>query len=442
MHVNRRTMLPDADPAYRPAMMRPVLSLRFFLLFLALSAATAADMDPVSSPLPTVKPTVKNGTPAAKSTGATKPDANAKSAGATKSAPAEQGNQTDPTMQDLVILDNQQRITGSVVEGAEPGLVVINTGSGTMRFREDRVKEVYLGLGSRLAKLRGDDLNELVLQARWCHANHHDAEALQLLAKAVALPGVDLDSRGLYAQLVDQSGNPAAAVPLYRAYRKAGGSDAAILARLDQLEEAARRYVADNPGATPPIDDTPLPAGTLPKVPLKPAPMAQVGLEAKGWESEKLQYSNPVEMKLAPVDDSGGPNVLHLTFTGPSDATKRTDKAAIRKSVQYAIGEQSVLSFSIANHGEQPFKLAIALKTGDFEYFESAVQTVPLNKGFTELRFDLRSPTFKSKATNWQNSATVTNLDDVKELQVLVYNGTASGELLIKGMTFVKTNEL
>ena len=340
--------------------------------------------------------------------------------------------------QDLVVLDNEQRINGTVKPAEDPLMVEVHTGGGVMFLRKERIKEIFLGLDSRLAQAKDDDLAGLVELARWCRANGRNSDALQLLSKAVMLPGCDLATKGLYATLVDEAGDQVTALKLYRAWRKDGGTDPQILARLDQLEQAVALWIQRNPGAPAPVDD-------LPPVVVRPASRAVLatsrpaGLEARRWESEKLAFSNPVETSM--VKDQEDNQVLRMAFTGPKDGA-HTDKAAIRTTVQYAIGEQNVLAFEITNRGETAIRVAIAVKTGEWQYFESSMQNLAPGETFRELRFNLKGRDFKSQATNWANTGPVAHLDDVKEIQLLIYNGSATGEVMVRRMQFIKTNEL
>jgi len=70
------------------------------------------------------------------------------------------------------------------------------------------------------------------------------------------------------------------------------------------------------------------------------------------------------------------------------------------------------------------------------------MQNLAPGETFRELRFNLKGRDFKSQATNWANTGPVAHLDDVKEIQLLIYNGSATGEVMMRRMKFIKTNEL
>jgi hypothetical protein len=355
---------------------------------------------------------------------------------------------------DLIILDNKQSIVGTIVEGGtDDGFVVLNTGSGTMRIRKERVKSVVLGLEGQLKHVDTSDLASLVALARWCQARGHDKEALAALDKAVTMPGVDLETRGLHALLVDAepSRGPKAALPLYRKYKADGGHDLKILSRLQQLEDAVEAHNQDLKKLNLPPDFIPAEqpnqavADTAPK-PNSTGAAGKDGLESRGWQAEDAAYSNAVEAKpitLAP--EEGGGKALAMTV--PAGGTK--DKAAIRKLVNYSVDENSVLSLLIRDRSDHPVKIAIAVKTVTtvngkevWNYFESLQQSVAPAAEFKEVRFNLKASTFKSAATGWDNKGKISDLDAVKELQLLIYNGKDEADVLIRGMGFVKDSEM
>ncbi|MBA3707568.1 MAG: hypothetical protein H0W83_01965 [Planctomycetes bacterium] len=351
---------------------------------------------------------------------------------------------------DVLTLDNDQIITCTVVpHPKDDGFVVINTGSGMVWIRKERVKTIVLGLDGQMKAIDSTDLPTLLALARWCLVRGYDAQALTVLDRARALPGVkfDLETQGLYATLVDQAANrgPKAALPLYRAYRGEGGSDEKILARLQDLEAAILAHndelkKLNLPTGFLPESDAAAPDATAVVAEMRPQAANKDGLESKGWDPENAQYSNAAEAKVTQLPpDQGGLRVLALTSPGGAK-----DKAAIKKSVNYSVDENSVLSFYVQNKGDKPVKIAIAVKTNGQKwiYHESALKVVPPSDGFKEMRFNLKGNDFKSQATNWANNGTVTDLNEVKELQILVYNGTEPASVLLRGMNFIKDSEL
>jgi hypothetical protein len=89
------------------------------------------------------------------------------------------------------------------------------------------------------------------------------------------------------------------------------------------------------------------------------------------------------------------------------------------------------------NLDKKPLAVAIAVKTGSkYIFHESPQQLVKTGEEFHKLRFDLKAANFKSAASNWENNTAIADLNDVKEIQLLIYNGRQSGTLIISSMGF------
>ena len=347
----------------------------------------------------------------------------------------------DATDVDLVILDNQQRITGTLEEDPENAdWAVIKTLSGTLRLRKARISGIELGVTSRYKQLKDDDLAGMIAFARWARTKNHHQAALSALDRAFNLVRInpkrafDLEALALYGRLVDELQGPEAGLPLYRWYRTVGGTDAETITRLDQLEAIVGR---ENPSLPPAVT---LKAPNLELE--KPATSLSglEGLEVKGWQAENPQWSNPAQSAIVPLigDDrlAGAKRALQVTF-----GKGGKDKASIKKPVNLDATDSHVLSLHVRSK-DAPVRIAIAVKTGNWVYHESTIQAVRPDDGWKDLRFDLKEATFKSEKSQWANNAPVDGLDDVKEIQVLIYNKDAEGKALISSMKFLTDKEL
>jgi len=133
-----------------------------------------------------------------------------------------------------------------------------------------------------------------------------------------------------------------------------------------------------------------------------------------------------------------------VAATPPTDGKRPPEKVAIKKSLTYAIDDTtSNLAFQIRNLGTHPVMVAVALKTGDrWTFYESLKQQVTPSQEFKTLNIDFKAHTFKCEASKWQNSGTIVDLDQVKELQLLIYNNGQPVDLAIQGMLLGKPPEL
>ncbi len=331
--------------------------------------------------------------------------------------------------QDVVVLDNRQRLRGTVVDADRRDRVSIRTGGGIITLSRDRVVSIDLGVASRVAYTPPDDLAALVELALWCRERGHNAEALAALAKAIALPGCPLPARGLHARLVDEKDGPEAALPLYRAWRAAGGDDPTHLARLAQLEQ-----LTEGSG------DTTRPPPAPPAVVTTPPPPPARGLDA-GWRAEAADWANATTVEAAALPDEDGREIAGMRLSA-AGGTK--DKAAIRRQVRLDLSDPatSTVSFRVQNPGTRDLALAVAVKTGGgWTYFESLAQRVPAGRA-TVLRFDLHAPTWKSAANGWRHDGKVGDLSDVRELQILIMNGGSPADIVIGGIDIRSNKDL
>jgi hypothetical protein len=390
-------------------------------------------------PRPTVPPTVRpeNASPPA-ATVAKPEKANEKTptSGAKTADPAPAAQTID---HDTVILDNEQRFQGTVLSNQDdPTQVAINTGNGVLILRRERIKEVVYGLTARMGRVKADDLNALVDLAHWCRNNRRNPEALTLLTKAVALPGCDLPTRGLYAQLVDEVHGAEPALPLYVAYRNAGGTDADILARLGELEKARQlweeqmRALGLDPGASS-ESGTPVAAAAT-------ASQVEEGYEKYTWVGDNPKFANPVTISQTTLVTPEGPRkVLQVDYAANPD-NPGVDKAAVvlRRQINQDLNRK--LNILAANRSTKNVRIAIAVKTGsEWTYYESPAQSLPATTSgqeFQQLTFDLGAATFKAAASGWAHSAKINGLDQVRELQILIHNGRSEGSLWLAGISF------
>lgn len=327
---------------------------------------------------------------------------------------------------DVVVLKNGQRIAGTIDPSVDtgPDQVAIKTSNGILRLPRDAVASEDLGFDARKARLKKDDLAGHLSLAMWCRAQGMNAEAFALLEHAVRLKGVPLGARALHARLVDEDdkrGGPQKALELYRRYKQDGGDDPATLQRLAQLEKAIADFEAQANAVT-----------STPAVP-KPVPTIQGGLESKGWDNEAPQWSNPVRPQIITVPtDAGAAPALKIDFKGGAQ-----EKATIKRTAHLTIGDDSVLTFFAQTPGDKPLTLAIGIKTGSkYLFHESPQQQVKPGQEFQKLRFDFKAANFKSAASGWNYNTRVADLNDVKEIQVLIYNGQTDGTLIISNMGF------
>jgi hypothetical protein len=327
--------------------------------------------------------------------------------------------------EDVIILDNGQRIAGTVVAEpqADDRMVSIHTGTGLMRFDHRRIVKLELCYASRRALVKDNDLKGLIELARWCRSKGMNIEALELLEKAMALPGVDDATKALYLRMVDEIRGPEVALPLYKAYRDMGGRDPDTIKRLEQLEKVKADFDAQYGGA----------AAAAPRI-----DFAKEGLETRAWMPESPQYFNPVEVQRVMLDGDDPTAALQITCKAGTQ-----DKAAVRLSMAASTNQHSRFCLSVANQGRRPIDIGIAVKTGSrYVYHESEPVTVEASGKFKRLIFNLKDKTWKSEASGWQNNIPLAEGDQIREIQILFHNGKQDAKLVVDGVGFQGIKDL
>ncbi len=358
----------------------------------------------------------------------------------------------DPNLLDEVRLVNHQVLYGTILnDPASDQTLDLNTGSGTLRIPMDQVDKdhIILGLAARRARLDRDTCDELLQFATWCQERNYTDDALKALRRAVAMPSVPISAVGQLARLVDVNGHPEIALPIYRRYQQGGGDDAGLNQRLADLEKILSEHEQKLSELGLPADDPTGGAIVAASEQPKPAAPAPGGLESKGWTPELIQWSLPCTAQVQSVTTDDGPlEVLAVSSPGKSDqppanGKSAPEKVAVKRPVDLALADQTVIQLKIRNLGKHKVLLALALKTTDqWRFYESKqVQILP-GEEFKTQHFDLKDQTWKCQASNWLYNAKIDGLDQIKELQLLIYNGGNPVELEINGMQLVKNSEM
>jgi hypothetical protein len=358
--------------------------------------------------------------------------------------------------QDVIILANRHRILGRVVESDDPNKIAINTGAGVIRLPRSEVVDVQRSLANRMAAVdeKPDDLALRVETARWCRVSSYNQEAFDLLAPVTDRDDLDVEALGLFAFLTDKLKSAKEALPVYKRYRDRGGTDRKHLDRLAILESAMARWEASRSDGTVAVTQTgPPPAGPAtsavaatallnPAAVVAPASLSS-GLEIRNGQSafiaEQVQWSNPVTIAVVAVGAGGDRRpMLQVDFTGGDKG-----KATVERRVNWTITDDSVLGFYIANQTDKPLRIALALKTGTaWDYYEGPQEVIAPGNELREVRIDLKGDRFKSQATNWSANGTIKGLDEIKAIQLQIYNGEQAGSILVGGMGFRRPGSL
>jgi hypothetical protein len=188
---------------------------------------------------------------------------------------------------------------------------------------------------------------------------------------------------------------------------------------------------AQAPAAKPAVaSPTPAPAA---KPAAKPDPTIGLAvvktIELREWSSEAPAYTNTVSLEQG---TEGQDKPLTIAFSAGEK-----DKSAVRKALgTLAVPAGGMLVLKVTNPNSFAVPLAIAVKSGKtWTYHESERVTVaPGGKGPQQLVIDLTGSTFKSDASQWKNSGAISDLDQLKELQICIYSQKQPGEIIVNAI--------
>ncbi|MEK7412936.1 MAG: hypothetical protein AAB263_06440 [Planctomycetota bacterium] len=399
----------------------------------------------LSQPIRPIRPANSPSTPPTRATRSTAgPESTTTTASATRvpaaaGPAAELGTTPAADTLDTIILVNQQLFRGTVLASkSTTATIAINTGSGILEISRDlvAVDGIVYGLTSRMGRVKDDDLNGLLDLAHWCRAKRFNTEALKILNTATALPGCDIVSRGLRAQLVDELEGADKALPLYVAYRNEGGTDPDILARYAELQKAHDAWEAQMVALGLDADAS---AASGKSVAATSSKVSR-GYTQYKWTSDGPEWSSPAKPSTITLATPDGPcEVLQIDYE-PHATKPNLDKAAVllRRPIDLRPGTKLIMM--VANRTAKDTRISIAVKTGkDWVYYESPAQVVKATSSaqeFTPMSFALSQGNFKSEGAGWSHTAKIQDLDQIRELQIQIHNGRSTGSIWIAGIDF------
>ena len=196
-----------------------------------------------------------------------------------------------------------------------------------------------------------------------------------------------------------------------------------LLAGCDEERAPEAQAPAAKPAVSSPV------SAPAPKPAAKPDPTAGLvvvkAIELREWSSEAPAFTNTVSLQ------QGEGQPLTLSFSAGDK-----DKAAVRKALgTLAVPAHAVLVLQVTNPNAFSVPISIAVKTGKtWTYHESERIPVPPSHAGPpyQLFFELGGSTFKSESTQWKNNGAISDLDQVKEMQICIYSQAQAGEIIVK----------
>lgn len=148
------------------------------------------------------------------------------------------------------------------------------------------------------------------------------------------------------------------------------------------------------------------------------------GMEAAGWSLEP--WGNP---GTADKLKDGERAVLKLLYT-----KGEKDKTAFKHLTGTTADPKGKLRMWIYAPDDKAPSVAVALSTSPaYVWFESRV--FKLKQGWNKIEVPLEKSHWKSEKTGWTYATGVEHIDQIRAVDVLVFNGQAEGHLLLEGLS-------
>jgi len=155
-----------------------------------------------------------------------------------------------------------------------------------------------------------------------------------------------------------------------------------------------------------------------------PPPNVPPGIERGSWSLEAWGNSGAAERTPQP------PRMLKLIYDGGEK-----DKTAFKHLTYFGVSRTGKLRLHVYAPQENPPQFAVALcTTVAYEWHES--QSFTLKQGWNALELNVDQRQWKTKGTNWEYKARVEPLEEIRGLDLIVYNGKASGVLFVYGIQY------
>lgn len=154
------------------------------------------------------------------------------------------------------------------------------------------------------------------------------------------------------------------------------------------------------------------------------------GCETTGNWVAATSYSDASGLNLSNSFVSQGSFSFKVDYSSPSQykafiENNGTNNAGLNEDWSV----KSTISFDLYNPGGAT-SVDVAVSTGsNWDWYESITQSI--NTGWNTVAFNLKTNTWKSQATNWQNTGTIANLNQVKRLAIGVFGYNTSGSFYV-----------
>jgi hypothetical protein len=162
-------------------------------------------------------------------------------------------------------------------------------------------------------------------------------------------------------------------------------------------------------------------AADVPALPEK----VEAGIERGVWTVEGWGNSGSAEKVV-----SGDQKFLKLIY-----AADDKDKAAYKHLTCFGLAFKGKVRMWIYAAKDDPPAVGIALST-TLAYIWHESKPVDLKKGWNKIEISAANNDWKTAVSEWKFSTAIEPRDDVRAVDIVVYNGKSEGQLLVYGLTY------
>lgn len=164
-----------------------------------------------------------------------------------------------------------------------------------------------------------------------------------------------------------------------------------------------------------------LAADAIPPLPEK----VEAGIERGVWALEGWGNSGTAE-KLA----AGDQKFLKLIYSNDEK-----DKTAFKHLTCFGLAYKGKLRMWVYAEKDNPPQVGLALST-TLAYIWHESKPVDLKKGWNKIEISAANPDWKTAVSEWKFTTAIEPRDDVRAIDIVVYNGKSEGQLLVYGLSY------
>lgn len=160
------------------------------------------------------------------------------------------------------------------------------------------------------------------------------------------------------------------------------------------------------------------------EIPPNPNPSTP-GMEKGAWSLESWGNSGAADKIASDI----GP-LLKIIYTSTGK-----DKCAFKHLTGMGMAPDGKMRLSVYSEDEKPPAFAIAISTTPaYRWHESKI--VELKKGWNKFEFAVGDKNWKTAGSAWKHAVSVEPIDDVRAVDLLVFNGESMGVLYVQGLQY------